>query len=124
MGAGDVGILSPLRDGIDPILQTERDRRGAGVGTRLTRTTRSRPTTATTSKSTTTVDASKVLNLKTTDKEILAMIKKTYGDSGNANDRALLQQLLGERSNNASLLSNMYKTLAETTRSIIQNIRT
>lgn len=80
-------------------------------------------TTSATTKSSSTVDASKVLNLKTTDKEIMAMIKKTYGDAGNANDRALLQQLLGERSNNASLLSNMYKTLSETTRAIIQNIR-
>lgn len=80
-------------------------------------------TTSATTKSASTVDASKVLNLKTSDKEIMAMIKKTYGDAGNANDRALLQQLLGERSNNASLLSNMYKTLAETTRAIIQNIR-
>jgi len=69
-----------------------------------------------------TFDADKVRNLKTTDKDIMAMIKKTYSD-GSTEDRALLQQLLGERSNNASLLSNMYKTLAETTRSIIVNLR-
>jgi dephospho-CoA kinase len=76
-----------------------------------------------TTSSASTVDASKVLNLKTKDSEILSMIKKTYGQDGNSEDRALLQQLLQDRSNNASLLSNMYKTLAETTRSIIQNIR-
>jgi|LakMenEpi03Aug12_release.lakeMendotaPanAssembly.Ray.scaffolds.fasta_scaffold4679326_1 hypothetical protein len=70
-----------------------------------------------------TVDENTVLDLKTSDEDILKMIKKTYGTAGSAEDRALLQRLLEMRSNNASLLSNMYRSLAETTRSIIQNIR-
>jgi len=70
-----------------------------------------------------TFDPDKVSNLKTTDKEITAMIKKSFSDAGNSNDRGMLQQLLSDRSNKASLLSNMYKTLEEMKRSVIQNIR-
>ena len=75
------------------------------------------------SSSSTAIDQSKVLDLKTSDEDILKMIKTAYGGTGSAEDRAMLQQLLEMRSNNASLLSNMYRTLADTTRAIIQNIR-
>ena len=79
-------------------------------------------TSSSTSSSASIVDSDKILNLKTKDKDILAMIKNVYSN-GSSEDRALFQSLLETRSNNATLLSNMYKTLAETTRSVIQNIR-
>lgn len=81
-------------------------------------------TTSTTStSSSSTFDRSKVINLKTSDKDIDSIIQKVFAEGGNPGDRLKLQDALSERSNNAALLSNMYKTLAETTRSIIQNLR-
>ena len=68
-------------------------------------------------------DQKSILDLGTSDKAVLDIVNKAFSDTGSAEERAQLQNLLEMRTNKATLFSNVYKTLSEASRSIIQNIR-
>jgi replication initiation and membrane attachment protein DnaB len=66
----------------------------------------------------------KISNLNTSDKEVRDLIEKVMSDKNvSPADTNILQYTLSRRMNNASLISNLIKTITESSRAIINNFR-
>jgi hypothetical protein len=65
----------------------------------------------------------KALDLGTSDKDLMRMAEKVFGQGGNEEDQMKFQIALQSRANRASAWSNLMRTLSEVQRSIIQNLR-